>query len=103
MKTRILQLIFVLILAFGLAPVSQAEGLKYKATYDGTFLDTSFDINEDGFFTDVVRGTGKGTFRPQDLLNSAVVGRHAQNIVVRQTPVNGHIHREVRFGLYFCL
>jgi hypothetical protein len=66
MKIKILQLIFLLILAFGLAPVSQAEGLKYKATYDGTFLDTSFDINEDGFFTDVVRGSGQGTFGQSD-------------------------------------
>jgi hypothetical protein len=60
------QVIVAVMIAFGLASVSQAEGLAYKSTYNGTVLDTSFDTNSDDFFTDVVRGSGQGTFGQSD-------------------------------------
>jgi len=67
MKTRLIQLLIAMILTLGVASAGPAEGLKWKGTYNGTVLDTSFDVfDNDGFFTDVVRGSGKGTFGQSD-------------------------------------
>jgi hypothetical protein len=66
MKTMLIQLLVVLIVTLGLASVSQAQAVNYKASYNGTVLDTSFDTNGDGSLVDVVRGSGKGTFGQSD-------------------------------------
>jgi hypothetical protein len=66
MKTMMMQVLVVLTITFGLSSVCQAQAMDYKATYNGTVLDTSFDTNADGSLVDVVRGSGKGTFGQSD-------------------------------------
>ena len=66
MNIRMTQLLALVLVTFGLASVSQADGLKYKLASGGTFVDTSFDTNSDGFNVNVVRGSGKGTFGQAD-------------------------------------
>ena len=66
MKIRLMQLLVLVLVTFALASIGHADGLKYKSTYDGTVLDTSFDTNSDGFNVNVVRGSGKGTFGQSD-------------------------------------
>lgn len=66
MMTTMTRCLVVALLAFGVASAAAAEGLDYKASYNGTVLDTSFDVYPDGFYSDVVRGSGQGTFGQAD-------------------------------------
>lgn len=72
MKTKIISSTFLCLLILGMAMPGAAfaykhgHGLHYRSTYNGTVLDTNHDTNLDGFYVDVVRGSGKGTFGQSD-------------------------------------
>ena len=71
MKTRMLPLFVATALAVGLVSASQAGEIPYKASYEGTVLDTAHDVIPDPYapgplYADVVRAQSSGTYGQSD-------------------------------------